>query len=97
MRKTVKLMLGVTTFAVATCLAIPASYAFGNAPWCAVIELGSGEVYWDCQYRTVEQCTPNVIAGNRGFCNPNPDPGPVADSGGPRPRGRRWHHPRDRD
>ncbi|HEY6858364.1 MAG TPA: DUF3551 domain-containing protein [Pseudolabrys sp.] len=41
-------------------------------PWCAVISLGTGDVYWDCQYRSIEECRPNVIAGNRGFCNPNP-------------------------
>ena len=55
------------------------SFAFGNAPWCAVVNLGMGDVYWDCQYRTVEECVPNVIAGNRGFCNLNPyGPGPAA-------------------
>ena len=43
-----------------------------EAPWCAVLDMGSGGVYWDCQYRSVEECAPNVIAGNRGFCNPNP-------------------------
>ena len=43
-----------------------------EAPWCAVISMGRGEAYWDCQYRTVEECVPHVIAGNRGFCNPNP-------------------------
>jgi uncharacterized protein DUF3551 len=42
------------------------------APWCAVINLGTGSVYWDCQYQTLEACVPNVLAGNRGFCNPNP-------------------------
>jgi hypothetical protein len=44
----------------------PASHASGDAPWCAVINLGMGDVYWDCHYRTVEECVPNVIAGNRG-------------------------------
>jgi Protein of unknown function (DUF3551) len=43
-----------------------------QAPWCAVISMGRGEAYWDCQYRTVEECVPVVISGNRGFCNPNP-------------------------
>jgi len=28
--------------------------------------------YWDCQYRSIEECRPNVLAGNRGWCNPNP-------------------------
>jgi hypothetical protein len=43
-----------------------------TAPWCAVISLGTGSVYWDCQYSSFEQCLPNVLAGNRGFCNHNP-------------------------
>ncbi len=43
-----------------------------EAPWCAVVSLGPGSDYWDCQYRSLEQCVPNVLAGNRGFCNPNP-------------------------
>jgi len=43
-----------------------------EAPWCAVIEKGTGSAYWDCQYRSIEECRPNVLAGNRGWCNPNP-------------------------
>jgi hypothetical protein len=43
-----------------------------EAPWCAVISTGAGQVEWDCQYRSVEDCRPNVIAGNRGTCNQNP-------------------------
>src|SRR4029077_8675099 len=39
-----------------------------EAPWCAVILEG----YWDCQYRSIEECRPNVLAGNRGWCNPSP-------------------------
>ncbi len=54
-------------------LKIPSSQALvGDAPWCAVVEIGNGEVEWDCQYQTIEQCVPNVLAGNRGFCNNNP-------------------------
>jgi hypothetical protein len=44
----------------------------GEAPWCAVVNIGWGEPYWDCSYASVEACRPNVIAGNRGFCNLNP-------------------------
>jgi hypothetical protein len=29
-------------------------------------------VVWDCIYPSIEACRPNVIAGNRGFCNLNP-------------------------
>jgi hypothetical protein len=49
-----------------------------EAPWCAVISTTDDSVYWDCQYSTFEQCRPNVLAGNRGWCNPNPAyvPGP---------------------
>jgi Protein of unknown function (DUF3551) len=43
-----------------------------QAPWCAVIENGTGGVYWDCQYRSIEECRPVVLAGNRGWCNPSP-------------------------
>jgi hypothetical protein len=45
-----------------------------QAPWCAVIEVTRGSVYWDCQYRSFEDCYSrgNILAGNRGFCNPSP-------------------------
>jgi Protein of unknown function (DUF3551) len=45
-----------------------------EAPWCAVIETGTGSAYWDCQYHSFEDCyrRGNILAGNRGFCNPSP-------------------------
>jgi len=45
-----------------------------EAPWCAVIENGTGSVYWDCQYHSFEDCyrRGNILGGNRGFCNPSP-------------------------
>jgi hypothetical protein len=43
-----------------------------EGPWCAVISLGTGAIYEDCHYWSFEDCRPNVLAGNRGFCNPNP-------------------------
>ena len=43
-----------------------------EGPWCAVISHGNSSVYEDCQYASFEACRPNVLAGNRGFCNPNP-------------------------
>jgi hypothetical protein len=74
-----KFLLATAVLISATSAEIQASYAFGDAPWCAVINIGTGEVYWDCQYRTFEACVPNVIAGNRGFCNVNPyGPDPAA-------------------
>ncbi len=42
-----------------------------EAPWCAVVSRGD-DVHWDCQYRSIEECRPNVLSGNRGWCNPNP-------------------------
>jgi hypothetical protein len=71
-----------------------AALAFGErpahaseAPWCAVINTTEDSVYWDCQYRSFEQCYPNILAGNRGFCNPNP-----AYQGVDRPQRRRPAH-----
>jgi hypothetical protein len=66
--------LAAAGFAAAVGLGVSASHAgsFGNAPWCAVQNLGAGDVVWDCEFRSVEECAPHVIAGNRGFCNINP-------------------------
>jgi hypothetical protein len=43
-----------------------------EGPWCAMMSMGNGSVYEDCQYASFEACRPNVLAGNRGFCNQNP-------------------------
>jgi uncharacterized protein DUF3551 len=45
-----------------------------QAPWCAVIQLGTGNNYWDCQYHSFEDCyrRGNILGGNRGFCNASP-------------------------
>jgi hypothetical protein len=74
-RTLTKLMIVFAAIVVATSLGTSSSRAYGDAPWCAVYSVGR-DAYWDCQYRTVEECVPNVIAGNRGFCNLNPWPGP---------------------
>lgn len=86
MRGTIKSMTCAAAVAAAlTMFDAPAAYASGDAPWCAVINLGMGDVYWDCSYRTVEECVPNVIAGNRGFCNLNPrGPGPASPAQPPK-------------
>ena len=57
---------------IATLASSPGQALPREAPWCAVTSMGRGSVYWDCQYASIEACRPNVIAGNRGFCNPNP-------------------------
>jgi hypothetical protein len=56
---------------VAVTFGSPAARAY-QAPWCAVMNFGNGSAYWDCQYSSLAACVPNVLAGNRGFCNPNP-------------------------
>jgi len=45
-----------------------------EAPWCAVINQGTGSVYEDCQYSSFDDCyrRGNILTGNRGFCNPSP-------------------------
>jgi len=62
--------VGLAMLAVA--VAPRQAQANGDAPWCAVLNMGTGDVYWDCHYASAEACGPNVLAGNRGFCNPNP-------------------------
>ena len=69
-----KLIFGITALAAATSFGTSTSRAFGDAPWCAVKNLGR-DVYWDCQYPTFAACYPNALA-DRGFCNVNAWPGP---------------------
>ena len=73
-----KMTIGVTALAVTTWFGTSSSRAYGDAPWCALINIGTGTVYWDCQYPTFEACyhLGNILAGNRGFCTLNPWPGP---------------------
>ena len=66
------ILIATAAFASVTVGSQPAqAYA---APWCAAIEVAKGSVYWDCQYRSFEDCyrRGNILAGNRGFCNPSP-------------------------
>ena len=65
-----ELVLAAAVLAFNACSANAGS--FGNAPWCAVQNLGDGDVVRDCEFRSVEECAPHVITGNRGFCNINP-------------------------
>ena len=64
--------LAAAAVLAAISLQIQPARAAGVFPWCAVVSVGRGDVYWDCRYRSVEECVPNVLAGNRGFCNHNP-------------------------
>jgi hypothetical protein len=80
------LVLGVLAFGVT---ASRASTYYGDAPWCAVVNQGAGDIVWDCEYQTVAACTPNVLAGNRGFCQLNPYYHPAR---GPAPRYKHRSH-----
>jgi hypothetical protein len=64
-----RITLAIAAAAAMLCFNSAATHAqiVGNAPWCAVTETGAGGVERDCEYFTIEQCTPNVIAGNRGL------------------------------
>ena len=66
-----RMIFAAVATAVALLFGLQPAAAY-EAPWCAVISMGTGSVYWDCQYRSIEECRPNVLAGNRGWCNPNP-------------------------
>lgn len=65
-------MLIAAVFVTAMLFDLRPAPAAGLAPWCAVIPMGPGDAYWDCQYPSIEACRPTIISGNRGFCNPNP-------------------------
>lgn len=71
----------IVLFAVAVTAPIlfsgSASQAFYQAyyyegPWCAVESLGFSTVKENCSMLSFEQCRLETIAGNRGYCTPNP-------------------------
>ena len=68
------LAIAVAALAVASVVQVRSGHAqyYGDAPWCAVLQIGTGSVVWHCYYRTAAECAPQVIAGNRGTCNHNP-------------------------
>jgi len=69
-----RIVFAIAGVAAMLCFAVSPSQAqsYGNAPWCAVANQGGGDVVWDCEYQTMQQCAPNITGGNRGFCNINP-------------------------
>jgi hypothetical protein len=64
----------VAAAALASVSLSPGHVEGAEAPWCAVITRGAGDAYWDCQYHSFDDCyrRGNILAGNRGFCNPSP-------------------------
>ena len=69
-RRPMQFILIVVTIAAAILFDVRPSGAY-QGPWCAVENVGD-DVRYDCSMRTLEQCVPLIIAGNRGFCLPNP-------------------------
>jgi hypothetical protein len=72
MKTVMRLATIATGFALGSILGPHAAHASGDAPWCAITQVGDGDGQWDCQYETVDECVPHVLAGNRGNCSPNP-------------------------
>ena len=66
-----RLMLIVVTVAVAMLLDLRVSQAT-QMPWCAGTNTGDF-FHYNCTLPTYEMCVQEVIAGNRGFCSPNPN------------------------
>ena len=66
-----RLMLIVVTVAVAMLLDLRVSQAT-QMPWCAGTNTGDF-FHYNCTLPTYEMCVQEVIAGNRGFCGPNPN------------------------
>jgi hypothetical protein len=87
-----RIALPIAALAAVLCFTASPSRAgtYGDAPWCAVQNLGFGEQEWDCEYASAAACAPTVIAGNRGFCNRNPYFVEATPPEYPRPR--RHHH-----
>ncbi|MBX9842358.1 MAG: DUF3551 domain-containing protein [Xanthobacteraceae bacterium] len=68
MNKVLLLAVAVATTALAG--GQPAQ-AYYDAPWCAVFSTGHGGVSERCEYRNLESCRMEIVAGNRGFCRLN--------------------------
>lgn len=89
-----RIALPIAALAAFSCADVAPGFAqtYGHAPWCAVMETGGGSIQRECIYDSVEACSPNVIAGNRGFCQHNPYFA-AAPTQYP-PRGRHFRHRR---
>jgi hypothetical protein len=66
-----RIILVATAVAAAMSLNLRPSQAY-ERPWCALTDIGGGVMHENCTIPTFEMCVQEVIAGNRGFCIPNP-------------------------
>jgi uncharacterized protein DUF3551 len=64
-------ILIILAMAAALLLNVRTSQAY-QAPWCAGTNRGGSTFSYNCSLPTFEMCVQEVIAGNRGFCSPNP-------------------------
>ena len=80
MKPVMRLAIVAASLALGSISSPRAAHALGDAPWCAITQVGEGAQAWDCQYETVQECAPALIGGNRGSCSPNPyySPPPAA-------------------
>ena len=60
----------VAAFTVASCESSRSRIPEG--PYCAVTNTGFENMSENCYMRSLDACRTEVIAGNRGFCRPNP-------------------------
>ena len=67
-----RIFCGIAAIVLLGSVSQPAAADYFGAPWCAVVAAGDGDMQWHCEYTSVEECRPHVLAGNRGWCNPNP-------------------------
>jgi hypothetical protein len=51
----------VAAAALASASLSPGHAEAAQAPWCAQIDLGTGDWYWDCQYHSFEDCSTEAI------------------------------------
>jgi hypothetical protein len=73
----------------AATLLVPGPSQARQGPWCAGYDVGFSTWREDCSMPSFEACTQEVIAGNRGFCTPNPLWHGYIIEGGPRRGGKR--------
>jgi Protein of unknown function (DUF3551) len=72
MKTVIRLTVVAASLALSSIFGPPTARASGDEPWCALTSLGEGAQAWNCEYETVEECLPSVVAGNRGSCVQNP-------------------------
>jgi hypothetical protein len=69
----IPLVLGAALAALLTDVSAGQTYSdlYRRFPWCAVQNMGFGTVTRSCYYANFENCRREVVAGNRGTCEPN--------------------------